>query len=149
MGNLSLYNYETDYWVAHTCYPSFDGKNRISYRLHHIVIPSPTHVHTQPTYAVFLEEQECHASFNDCVRWMFAPAYLFTWKGPILVMTINSSDGQVADCEVFTFPSIIHMESTWNPWNPWNQCWLRPQPIHCSMDIMDSITIPHGFQYGM
>ena len=20
--------------------------------------------------------------------------------------------------EVFTFPSIIHMESTWNPWNP-------------------------------
>ena len=46
--------------------------------------------------------------------------------------------------EVFTFPSIIHIESTWNPWNPWNQCWLRPQPIHCSMDIMDSMWNDHG-----
>ena len=98
MGNLSLDNYETDYWVAHTCYPSFNGKNRISYRLHHIVVPSPTHVHAQPTYAVFFEEQECRASFNDCVRWTFAPAYHFTWKGPILVMKINSSDSRVADC---------------------------------------------------
>ena len=29
-------------------------------------------------------------------------------------------------------------------WNPWNQCWLRPQPIHGSMDIMDSIWNDHG-----
>src|ERR1700749_5254075 len=37
------------------------------------------------------------------------------------------------------------MESMWNSmWNPWNQCWLRPQPIHCSMDIMDSIWNDHG-----
>jgi hypothetical protein len=32
------------------------------------------------------------------------------------------------------------MESMGNSmWNPWNQCWLRPQPICCSMDIMDSM----------
>ena len=42
--------------------------------------------------------QECLASFNDCIHWMFAPAYHFTWKGPILVMKVNGSDGQVADC---------------------------------------------------
>ena len=31
------------------------------------------------------------------------------------------------------------MESIENSiWNPWNECWLRPQPISCSMDIMDS-----------
>ena len=29
-------------------------------------------------------------------------------------------------------------------WNPWNQCWLRPQPIYCSMDIMDSMWNDHG-----
>jgi hypothetical protein len=29
-------------------------------------------------------------------------------------------------------------------WNPWNQCWLKPQPICCSMDIMDSIWNDHG-----
>jgi len=27
-------------------------------------------------------------------------------------------------------------------WNPWNQLWLSPQPICCSMDIMDSTWIP-------
>ena len=43
-------------------------------------------------------------------------------------------------CEVFTFARLIHMEL----WNPWNQCWLGPQPIHCSMDIMDSIWNYHG-----
>jgi len=29
-------------------------------------------------------------------------------------------------------------------WNPWNHCWLRPQPIYCSMDIMDSMWNDHG-----
>jgi hypothetical protein len=29
-------------------------------------------------------------------------------------------------------------------WNPWNQCWLKPQPICCSMDIMDSMWNDHG-----
>jgi len=29
-------------------------------------------------------------------------------------------------------------------WNPWNDCWLRPQPIYCSMDIMDSMWNDHG-----
>jgi hypothetical protein len=29
-------------------------------------------------------------------------------------------------------------------WNSWNQCWLKPQPICCSMDIMDSIWNDHG-----
>jgi hypothetical protein len=29
-------------------------------------------------------------------------------------------------------------------WNPWNQCWLKPQPICCSMDIMDSEWNDHG-----
>ena len=29
-------------------------------------------------------------------------------------------------------------------WNLWNECWLGPQPIHCSMDIMDSIWNDHG-----
>ena len=24
-------------------------------------------------------------------------------------------------------------------WNPWNECWLRPQPISYSMDIIDSM----------
>ena len=24
-------------------------------------------------------------------------------------------------------------------WNPWNECWLRPQPISYSMEIMDSM----------
>ena len=43
--------------------------------------------------------------------------------------------------EVFTLPGLIHMESMWNPWN---ECWLRPQPIHCSMDIMDSMWNDHG-----
>jgi len=33
------------------------------------------------------------------------------------------------------------MESVWNPWN---HCWLRPQPIYCSMDIMDSMWNDHG-----
>ena len=48
------------------------------------------------------------------------------------------------------------MESIKNSiWNPWNECWLRPQPISYSMDIMDSMWnedgminstwIPHGF----
>ena len=41
--------------------------------------------------------------------------------------------------EVFTFPGLFHMESTWNPWNPWNQHWLRPQPVSYSIDIMDSM----------
>ena len=37
------------------------------------------------------------------------------------------------------------MESITNSmWNPWNECWLGPQPIHCSMDIMDSIWNDHG-----
>jgi hypothetical protein len=54
--------------------------------------------------------------------------------------------------EVFTLPRLIHMESMWNPWS---QCWLKPQPICCSMDIMDSMwndqgmdmewLIPYGF----
>ena len=40
-------------------------------------------------------------------------------------------------------------------WNPWNECWLRPQPISYSMDIMNSTwnedgmvteqSIPYGF----
>ena len=37
----------------------------------------------------------------------------------------------------------IHVESMEyiknSIWNPWNECWLRPQPISSSMDIMDSI----------
>ena len=42
-------------------------------------------------------------------------------------------------------PYGIHLEPIWNSiWNPWNQCWLRPQPIHCSMDIMDSMWNGHG-----
>ena len=42
-------------------------------------------------------------------------------------------------------PRLIHMESISNSmWNPWNECWLGPQPIHCSMDIMDSIWNDHG-----
>ena len=47
--------------------------------------------------------------------------------------------------EVFTLPGLIHMESISNSmWNPWNECWLGPQPIHCSMDIIDSIWNDHG-----
>jgi hypothetical protein len=56
-------------------------------------------------------------------------------------------------------PYGIHVESMESirnsMWNPWNQCWLKPQPICCSMDIMDSMwndhgmdmewLIPHGF----
>ena len=42
----------------------------------------------------------------------------------------------------WVIPYGIHvesMESIGNSiWNPWNECWLRPQPISCSMDIMDS-----------
>ena len=48
------------------------------------------------------------------------------------------------------------MESIRNSiWNPWNECWLRPQPISYSMNIMDSMWnedgminstwTPHGF----
>ena len=48
---------------------------------------------------------------------------------------------QGTQSEVFTLPGLIHMESMWNPWN---ECWLGPQPIHCSMDIMDSIWNGHG-----
>jgi len=37
------------------------------------------------------------------------------------------------------------MESIrYSMWNPWNHCWLRPQPIYCSMDIMDSMWNDHG-----
>ena len=115
MGNLSLDNYETDYWVAHTCYPSFDDKNQTNYRLHHIVFPLPEHVHSQPTYAVFFEEQECRASFNDCVRWTFAPAYHFTWKGNILIMKINSSDGRVADCAEMDLEDVRKIIKTYVP----------------------------------
>ena len=46
--------------------------------------------------------------------------------------------------EVFTLPGLIHMESISNSmWNLWNECWLGPQPIHCSLDIMDSIWNDH------
>ena len=38
--------------------------------------------------------------------------------------------------EVFTLPGLFRMESIWNQWN---QCWLRPQPISYSMDILDSM----------
>ena len=45
--------------------------------------------------------------------------------------------------EVFTFPRLFRMESMESIrnsiWNPWNECWLRPQPISYSMDIMDSM----------
>ena len=45
-------------------------------------------------------------------------------------------------------PYGIHVESmesiSNSMWNPWNECWLRPQPICCSMDIMDSIWNDHG-----
>ena len=45
-------------------------------------------------------------------------------------------------------PYGIHVESmesiSNSMWNPWNECWLRPQPIHWSMDIMDSIWNDHG-----
>jgi len=47
--------------------------------------------------------------------------------------------------EVFTLPGLIHMDSIrYSMWNPWNHCWLRPQPIYCSMDIMDSMWNDHG-----
>ena len=115
MGNLSLSNYETDYWVAHTCYPSLDNANQTNYRLHHIVVPSPKHVHSQLTYAVFFEEQECRANFNDCIHWTFTPAYHFTWKGPILVMKVNSSDGQVADCTQMDLEDVCEIIKTYVP----------------------------------
>ena len=45
-------------------------------------------------------------------------------------------------------PYGIHVESmesiSNSMWNPWNECWLGPLPIHCSMDIMDSIWNDHG-----
>jgi len=45
-------------------------------------------------------------------------------------------------------PYGFHMESMesirYSMWNPWNHCWLRPQPIYCSMDIMDSMWNDHG-----
>jgi hypothetical protein len=41
--------------------------------------------------------------------------------------------------------NVESMESIRNSmWNPWNQCWLKPQPICCSMDIMDSMWNDHG-----
>ena len=47
----------------------------------------------------------------------------------------RSAVGNASAEEVFTLPGLFHMESMWNPWN---ECWLRPQPIFYSMDIMDS-----------
>ena len=51
--------------------------------------------------------------------------------------------------KVFTFPRLFlieSMESIRNSiWNPWNECWLRPQPISYSMNIMDSRWIPLDF----
>jgi len=61
--------------------------------------------------------------------------------------TIVAADRQGC-VEVFTFPGLFHMESMesirYSMWNPWNHCWLRPQPIYCSMDIMDSMWNDHG-----
>ena len=34
--------------------------------------------------------------------------------------------------------------SGYSVWNPWNECWLRPQPISYSMDIIDSMWNDHG-----
>ena len=76
----------------------------------------------------------------------------------LVVVDVEHRSALVAE-EVFTFPGLFCMESMWNPWN---ECWLRPQPISYSMDIMDSMWnedgminstwIPHGFHwipYGM
>ena len=45
-------------------------------------------------------------------------------------------------------PYGIHVESmesiSNSMWIPWNECWLRPQPIYGSMDIMDSMWNDHG-----
>ena len=59
--------------------------------------------------------QECRASFNDCVCWTFAPAYHFTWKGPILIMKVNSSNGRVADCTEMDLKDVREIIKTYVP----------------------------------
>ena len=56
---------------------------------------------------------------------------ILLWSGGLYLAQVN--------------PYGIHVESmesiTNSRWNPWNECWLGPQPIHCSMDIMDSMEL--------
>ena len=42
-------------------------------------------------------------------------SYHFTWKGPILVMKVNSSDGQVADCTEMDLEDICEIIKMYVP----------------------------------
>jgi len=74
--------------------------------------------------------------------------FLATGERPRGVSLVRTTGGSLLPSEVFTFPGLFHMESMesirYSMWIPWNHCWLRPQPIYCSMDIMDSMWNDHG-----
>lgn len=97
---ISLNDFQTDYWVKHSYYPS-EGSS-INYRLQHIIATSVGHVFT-----VFFESQTRDAEVNQCVQNTFFPLTL-VWRGPILVMK-QTAAGEAQDCLVSDMTMVIDL----------------------------------------